>query len=198
MKEIEAEIRKNFGNAVKSYRELSPCKISQRKLTEDIIELSKNSKFRQEVISQIELGKDIGVYIKDILVIQKICNIPDSIVEPYIHLMTIRHPARINGDLVNIKENEYLLTKCKRHTEFNFYKGKYFCYFYSTNDKDPKIVKGIMNITLDQISNKCKANFIIFDNNIPIKHYNGQFFEFGIFIPHRLFFKQDYTTVCFV
>lgn len=191
-------IMENFGKCVRLYRYTQLPKVSQAKLAVMVKEKTNIKSMRQEKISQIELGQDASILEKEIEAIRDICGISKCVAEPYIMLMRAKHPSKINLNSVEVKENENLWVKYS-HEEFNFYEGKYYCYFFSTDDDDPKIVKGIMNLYKSQRQNICNVKFEIIEDSLPIKRYDGQFFiNITYSMSYCILVGEEKQEVCFL
>lgn len=179
IKEIE-QIRTDFGEEIRSFRINQPVKMSQETLCNKVNAALKtrNSPFGlyQRKISRVERG-DPAVILpeKTIQALQQICKLSDKVVKPYLELMKRIPDGQEEYEIsaVQIEECGQLLTK-PHHSEFKGYIGKYYCYFYSTDSKNPKIVEGTLTIAAnDTVS--CTAEVVLYEKSHPIKRYVGQF-----------------------
>ncbi len=173
-------IRERYGKAIATYRIAEFPKISQEKLCERvnnrINKTAKSYLLSQKKLSRIENGfHSIYIPIETVKVLNEICNIPDEISCPFMGLMMNNIAESIENPIL-IKEHGEILTQ-PIGTELNSYLGKYFCYFYSTDSANSKLIEGEMVLSIDeQKHDTCVAQFTIYEESKPIKIYNGQFF----------------------
>lgn len=173
-------IRKKYGTAIVNYRKRFSPKISQDKLCENvnnrINKTAKSYLLDQKKLSRIENGfHSIYIPFETVKALNEICNIPDEISCPFMELMINNIVKSIENPIL-IKEHGEILTQ-PVGTELNTYLGKYFCYFYSTDSANPKLIEGEMVLSVDeQKADTCIAQFTIYEESKPIKTYNGQFF----------------------
>lgn len=170
-------IRQMYGDAIKKYRIERERKISQTQLCNKI-----NCKLNdisltlyQKQISRIESADtSISLPHKIIEAISEECRIPEDISEPFLKLMNNIEDIDRNRPQIHIEEYDQLLVK-PSHTELQIYQGEYYCYFYSTDSSEPKIIKGKLSFNLDYKQSICRTDLKILINDEPIKEYKGQF-----------------------
>lgn len=174
-------IRESFGRAIRSFRTHQSRRISQTALCNMVNTALLTNKspvgLYQKKLSRIERG-DMTIILprKTIKELQRICSLSDEVVEPYIELMNDIQDGQEEDAVINpvhIEEYGQLLAK-PNHSEFKGYIGDYYCYFYSTDSKSPKIVKGRMRISVNDLAS-CAAEVIIYEKGHVIKQYAGQF-----------------------
>lgn len=178
----DEQVRAAFGREIRCFRERQHHRLSQESLCDRVNAAVQTDKpplaLYQKKLSRIEKGdRAIILPEKTIHVLQKICELSDQIVEPYIELMnSMANEQKTENvvDVVRVEEFGQLLTK-PQHSVFKGYIGNYHCYFYSTDSKNPKIVRGILTISTNGTAS-CAAEIILYEGKRPIKQYSGQFF----------------------
>lgn len=172
-------IRQRFGEEIRKYRHEQPTIISQERLSIRINMKLNNgnlSRLNQKSISRIELA-DSSVILpsKTVKAIAEECNIPSDVFQPYLDLMNVVEDIKGHKKpLVSIKEKEQLLAN-PSNTEFENYQGEYYCYFYSTDSAEPKLIKGRLFLNIDTEYSMCRAELKVLRDDEPIKVYCGQF-----------------------
>lgn len=203
----ESKIRVDFGFAIKSFRNSKKPKYSQKQLCDKINSLfdepiSKSCLLYQEKLSRIERGDEkIILPLQTIDAIKNTCNLDESIISPFVELMKNYQQAfPASEPLLNLKRNSQLIVN-PNNEEIKKYKGKYYCYFKSTDSQVNDIVCGEMRIgDNSEASNICSVEMTIMSKEkLALKKYKGQFI---INMHYRawycILFGIKYEEVCFL
>lgn len=172
------QIRDDFGKAIYTFRKSHCPQWSQEAVcikVNNIVNADMSAlKLYQKKLSRIEHGDaSIMLPVATIQALKSVCQLADDIVNPYLQLMQDSSQKQEYCD-VFVPERGQLLTN-PSHSEFQGYMGAYYCYFYSTDSEDKKIIQGRLTIEVNSDGTACTAKMEICDAGQVIKKYTGQF-----------------------
>lgn len=168
----------SFGEMIKTFRKSKKIKLSQTKLSNYVNQyLSEKNILSQGDISKIERGKYESLNQDQVKAICKVCEFPIDIQDAVVEIIQNSNITHTVNSFINVKSTGYIVTR-PSNDDIRPYLGKYYCYFYSTNSRTPKIINGTIELKIDDSNTQnCLAVLILYDDDkTPIKTYVGQFF----------------------